>query len=178
MIILNPQPQYTGHQQEACEEGLMVLDGEVWSKDMCYRYYAGTEMDYQYCAEIDELRKKDECYSDLGKYTKNSYVCTLISFEQGTQTLRDDCYSQVAIQLSESVYCDSVIYRDTKDACYVTIAINKLQAALCDNVVGTDGVTGRYYCYFHIAKQTYNRNLCEKIDKHNDMYDQCVYATS
>ena len=63
---------------------------------------------------LDQLQKRDLCYSDVAVEVQNTSVCDVIP----DKNTKDSCYSRVATKLKDPSICDKIINNIIiKDTC-------------------------------------------------------------
>ena len=168
--------KYGSNQIIECEENSN-------DRDACYRYYAVKEKNYQYCEQIYDLTKKDDCFYTVGTMTKNTYICDLISTTSdceahvqgpsGSLDCKDACYHDIAVSTLNPSICENIKTQNGRDACYWRVAINAEKPNICSKIVTSAGIISNDFCYYSIAVQTSDINVCNPI-KDPCLHDECM----
>ena len=71
------------------------------------------------CAKIESNTYKDDCYSNIGKVTRNAAYCDLISSDR----TKDDCLSEVAKASNQNILCERITLDTRRDSCYMNFVL-------------------------------------------------------
>ncbi len=129
-----------------------------------HRIFARFEM-----SEEDALKIDEEARSK-----KDVKICSKI---KGTRNIniRCSCISAVATKAKDKSLCRKIPSAETewRNVCYKEVAKSKGDFSFCEKI-GDESERG--YCYFNIATETNNLELCKKINHSQFHYiDACIY---
>lgn len=107
----------------------------------------------------------EECYKNTFKvFEQETQNCS----DFDTSAMRDVCYSLSAASQKGYSLCEKIRDKEKKEGCLVRLVQEKNDVAKCDEF------SYSYYrtsCYFGIAVNTLNKDLCYEIDYEQDKND-------
>ena len=82
------------------------------------------------CSKIESATYKDDCYSNIGKVTRNTAYCDLIRSDR----TKDDCFSEVAKASNQNTLCERITLDTRRDSCYMNFVLAG-DYSVCDKIV-------------------------------------------
>lgn len=133
-------------------------------KDNDRRNYCLTKtLKTNFCDDIEGSLYKSDCYFFLAKKTNNPSLCDMLKWEQ-------DQVACLAIVQNNYSLCETITSEWERNDCYHSINMvlkNVLGEGLKDATVCSSITkdSERSYCFFHVAKNTKDKELCDKTTR-------------
>lgn len=125
------------------------------TKGYCLAQLAEINDNRELCSKIEDTYWKDNCNYELGIKDNKANYCALVS----NSIQRDECYGRVAIATNDKVVCE--YFTDSKrDFCLLQIALNLEDVQTCQEL--SKPMT-RDVCRKRVAIETKDRSLCNLI---------------
>lgn len=145
-----------------------------YNKDSCYIYVAINEQNLSLCELITDGQIKDGCFEKVPKKQRNIAIDTLnetLCENVINQTLKDNCYLNIAIKKEDYSLCEKIIIQNNKDMCYRYECDYNPDPDVCEKIFSQKN---KDYCYLHVAIKKQNEFLCEEIV--SEYYKDSCYA--
>ena len=136
------------------------------------------EKKYAVCTNIDDLSKKNTCYTKLAVDEGDFSICYKVHIDE-----IDQCYKEIAVSGEHPSICGKIENTDIKDDCHKEVAVSREDPSICSKIEdkptwgwyhgrSTETNIKREECYKDIAVSKGDPSICDKI-KIDGMRDDC-----
>jgi len=146
------------------------LEGREISENGCYRTLALNKEDASICEKLDGDWYKSSCYSDLAIKLSRSSFC-----DAAPDKYKDDCKLRYARAKKDFSLCkDLAVDTYNRDSCFESMILQEKDPFLCANL---STVSKRDLCYDKLAVEKRDPSICNSIELEKNK-EYCIVKTS
>lgn len=146
---------------------------DIEEKEFCFVYIyielAVEEKDIGYCDKITHINAVDNCFSEMAVVLQDYSLCE----KKVSEKNRMYCYSIFAESMNDYILCGNITDIAYKNKCYINIASATKNISLCEYVIFQNDVINTEFCYFLVAVDNLNVDLCDIVEP--SQKDYCIY---
>ena len=135
----------------------------------CYGKLAAKRNNLDLC---NNVLKTNVCLKKVAVELKDISICELPSLAvDSLDPDRDSCLRDVARVTRDSSICRGIGNINVRDACYLWVVWENPELSTCKFISGS---SSKNDCYNSVARNTGDIEICEKIEKNNDLKKYCL----